>query len=154
MIVRRVSPWGPWWTTPSADLAQVRQEMESLMERLIGAAPAPDGSAAGVFPPMNVSQDGEHYYVRALIPGVDASHLDVAVVNRTLTVSGMRRPVEETGVSYHRRERPEGAFSRSVTLPAEFEGARVQARYLDGVLTLTLPKPEAAKPRRVTVQTA
>jgi HSP20 family protein len=41
-----------------------------------------------------------------------------------------------------------------VTLPAEFEGARVEARYLDGILTLTLPKPEAAKPRRVTVQTS
>jgi HSP20 family protein len=85
---------------------------------------------------------------------VDASQLDVAVVNRTLTVSGMRRSSEEEGVSYHRRERPEGAFSRSVTLPAEFEGARVEARYLDGVLTLMLPKPEAAKPRRVTMQTA
>ena len=93
-------------------------------------------------------------YLRALIPGVDASQLDVSVVNRTLTVSGMRRSADEEGVSYHRRERPEGAFSRSVTLPADFEGARVEARYLDGILTLTLPKPEAAKPRRVTVQTA
>jgi HSP20 family protein len=89
-----------------------------------------------------------------LIPGVDATQLDVAVVNRTLTVSGMRRSAQEEGVSYHRRERPEGPFSRSVTLPAEFEGARVEARYVDGVLTLTLPKPQAAKPRRVTVQTS
>ena len=52
------------------------------------------------------------------------------------------------------RPRPEGAFSRSVTLPELFDGARVDAKYVDGVLTLTLPKHEAAKPRRVTVQTS
>jgi hypothetical protein len=106
MIVRRISPWGPWWSTPSADLAQVRQEMESLMERLVGAAP--DGSAAGVFPPMNVSQDGEHYYVRALIPGVDASQLDVAVACGGLR---KRKGLATTGGSGPRG--PSAAASRS-----------------------------------------
>ena len=63
-------------------------------------------------------------------------------------------PSEEAGASYHRKERVEGAFSRSVTLPAAFDGTRVDAKYVDGILTLTLPKPETAKPRRVTVQTS
>ena len=70
-----------------------------------------------------------------------------------IAVSGTRQSPEEEGVSYHRKERAEGAFSRSVTLPAAFDGTRVEAKYVDGILTLTLPKPEAAKPRRVTVQT-
>jgi HSP20 family protein len=126
--------------------------MESLMERLTGVTT--DGSIAGVFPPMNVSEDRDHYYVRALVPGIDAARLDVSVVNQTITVSGMRQSTEEEGVSYHRKERDEGAFSRSVTLPALFDGTRVDAKYVDGILTLTLPKPEAAKPRRVTVQTS
>jgi HSP20 family protein len=152
MIVRRVSPWGPFWGAPSADLAQMRREMDSLMERLIGATE--DVSTSGVFPPMNVSQDTEHYYVRALIPGVDANQLDVSAVNRTVTVAGTRQPAEERGVSYHRKERPEGAFRRSVTLPAEFNGSRVEARYVDGVLTLILPKPEEVKARRIAVRTA
>jgi HSP20 family protein len=69
-------------------------------------------------------------------------------------VSGIRQSPEERGASYHRKERAEGAFSRSVTLPESFDGARVDAKYVDGVLTLTLPKHEAAKPRRVTVQTS
>ena len=152
MIVRQLSPWSVGWSTPTSAIAQMRRDMESLMERLTGVTA--DGSVAGVFPPMNVSEDRDHYYVRALIPGVDAAQLDVSVVHQTLTVSGTRQPAEEKGASYHRRERVEGAFSRSVTLPASFDGARVDAKYGDGVLTLTLPKPEAAKPRRVTVQTS
>lgn len=152
MIVRRVGPWGPFWSEPSAEVSQMRREMESLMERLAGTTP--EVSTAGVLPPMNVSQDGDHYYVRALVPGVDANRIEVSAVNRTVTVAGTRQPAEEKGVSYHRKERPEGAFRRSVTLPGEFDGARVTARYIDGLLTLILPKPEAAKARRIAVQTA
>jgi HSP20 family protein len=150
MIVRQLNPWSTGWNTPGNGLAQMRRDMEALMERLTGATA--DGSM--VFPPMNVSEDLDHYYVRALIPGIDASQLNVSVVHQTIAVSGTRQSPEEEGVSYHRKERPEGPFSRSVTLPASFDGARVDAKYVDGILTLTLPKPEAAKPRRVTVQTS
>src|SRR4029453_8538334 len=150
MIVRQLNPWSPGWNTPGNALAQMRRDMETLMERLTGATA--DGSV--VFPPMNVSEDLDHYYVRALIPGIDASQLNVSVVRQTIAVSGTRQSPEEEGVSYHRKERAEGPFSRSVTLPASFDGARVDAKYVDGILTLTLPKPEAAKPRRVTVQTS
>jgi HSP20 family protein len=149
MIVRQLSPWSLGRNTPTAAFEQVRREMESLMERLTGAA---DGSLAGVFPPVNVSEDRDHYYVRALVPGVDAAQFDVSVVNQTVLLSGTRQAPEEAGASYHRKERAEGQFSRSVTLPAAFDGARVGAKCVDGILTLTLPKPETAKPRRVTVQ--
>ena len=152
MIVRQVSPWGPGRNTPTDPVAQMRQDMESLMQRLTGGTT--DGSVAGVFPPMNVSEDRDHYYVRALVPGIDAAQLNVSVVHQTIAVSGTRQSPEEEGVSYHRKERAEGPFSRSVTIPAAFDGTRVEAKYVDGILTLTLPKPEAAKPRRVTVQTS
>jgi HSP20 family protein len=150
MIVRQLNPWSPSWNTPGSAFTQMRRDMETLMERLTGATA--DGSM--VFPPMNVSEDLDHYYVRALIPGIDASQLTVSVVHQTVAVSGTRQSPEEEGVSYHRKERAEGPFSRSVTLPASFDGSRVDAKYVDGILTLTLPKPEAAKPRRVTVQTS
>jgi HSP20 family protein len=152
MIVRQLNPWSSGWNTPGNALARMRRDMETLMERLTGESA--DGSVAGVFPPMNVSEDLDHYYVRALIPGIDASELNVSVVHQTIAVSGTRQSPEEEGVSYHRKERAEGPFSRSVTLPASFDRARIDAKYIDGILTLTLPKPEAAKPRRVTVQTS
>jgi len=152
MIVRQVSPWGAGWNTPTSAVAQMRRDMESLLERLTGGRQT-DGSMPGVFPPMNVSEDGDHYYVRALVPGIDAAQLNVSVVDQTIAVSGTRQSPEEEGVSYHRKERAEGPFSRSVTIPAAFDGSRVEAKCVDGILTLTLPKPEAAKPRRVAVQT-
>lgn len=153
MIVRQLSPWSPGWTTPNTAFAQMRREMESLMDRLTNASG--DSQMAGVFPPVNVAEDGDHYYVRALVPGLDPSQLEVSVVNQTVSISGTRAAAaEEGGASYHRKERSEGSFSRSVTLPAQFEGSAVEAKYVDGILTLTLPKPETAKPRRVTVQSA
>lgn len=151
MIVRQFNPWGQGWSAPPATVAQMRRDMESLMERLSGVTG--DRSMASVFPPMNVSEDRDHYYVRALVPGVDPAQLNVSVVHQTMTVSGTRESSDEHGVSYHRKERAEGAFSRSVTLPAAFDGAHVEAKFVDGILTLTLPKPEQAKPRRVTVHT-
>ena len=146
MIVRQVTPWSPSWNR----FAQMRRDMDNLMERLSGA----DESSAGVFPLTNVSEDMDRYYVRALIPGVDAAQLDVSVVHQTITVSGVRTSPDEPGASYHRKERMDGPFSRSITLPQAFDGSRVEAKYVDGVLTLELPKPDTAKPRRVTVQTA
>ena len=154
MIVRQLGPWGLGSSTPTAKVAQMRRELENLMERLVGVPADASMSMAGVFPPMNVSEDRDHYYVRALVPGVDPNNLNVSVVHQTVAVSGIRESPEEDSASYHRKERPEGAFSRSVTLPASFDGARVDAKYVDGILTLTLPKPEAAKPRRVSVQSS
>ena len=146
MISRHMGPWG------GTDVVQMRRDMERLMDRFAGAAS--ERAAAGVFPPLNVSEDADHYYVRAPIPGVDPTQLSVSVVNQTVTLSGEQQPANEPGVSYHRKERAEGPFRRSVTLPASFDGAHVQARYVDGILTLTLPKSEAAKPRRVAVQSS
>ena len=88
MIVRQVGPWNWGWNTPTAAFAQMRRDMESLVERLTGVAA--EGSVAGVFPPMNVSEDRDHYYVRALIPGMDPSQLNVSVVHQTIAVSGRR----------------------------------------------------------------
>ena len=62
-------------------------------------------------------------------------------------------PRENEHVSYHRKERLEGAFNRTVTLPVEVDPERVEARYAEGVLTLTLPKAEQAKPRQIAVRT-
>ena len=73
-------------------------------------------------------------------------------MQRTLTIAGKRAAPEEQGVSYHRKERADGDFNRSVTLPGDFDGDRIEARIVHGVLTVTLPKPERVKPRQISVK--
>jgi len=111
-------------------------------------------AGAGVFPPMNVTQDDDNFYVRAEVPGIRASELSISALRNRLSIAGRREIPEERGrVSYHRKERAEGTFSRTVTLPTEIDAQRVDARYADGILTLTLPKAEEAKPRQIVVKT-
>jgi len=107
---------------------------------------------AGVFPPVNITQDYDNYYVRAEVPGIKPKEMEISATARRLSLSGKREiPEENDRVSYHRKERAEGEFSRTITLPAEFDVTRVDARYRDGILTVTLPKTETAKPRQIVV---
>jgi len=108
---------------------------------------------SGVFPPINVTQDSESYYVRAEMPGVSAKDLEISALGRKLSISGKRQLEQENErASYHRKERAEGAFNRTLTLPAEFDAGKVSADYKAGILTITLPKADAAKPRQIVVK--
>jgi HSP20 family protein len=111
-------------------------------------------ASAGVFPPLNVTQDDENFYVRAEIPGVKANELSITAVRNRLSIAGKREIAREAErVSYHRKERAEGSFSRTLTLPTEIDADRVEANYAEGILRLRLPKAEAAKPRQISVRT-
>jgi HSP20 family protein len=112
------------------------------------------GAGAGVFPPLNITQDDDNFYLRAEIPGIKPAELSISALRNRVSISGKREiPREHERVSYHRKERPEGAFNRAVTLPTEVDAERVDARYADGILTLKLPKAEQAKPRQISVKT-
>jgi len=108
----------------------------------------------GVFPPLNVTQDSDNYYVRAELPGIKAADISVTALRNRVSIAGKREISKEAEkASYHRRERAEGEFSRTVTLPSEVAADKVEARYLDGILQLTLPKAEETKPRQIAVAT-
>jgi HSP20 family protein len=110
-------------------------------------------SSAGVFPAINVSEDSDSVYVRAELPGIKTEDLDITMERDTLTIAGERNmPSEDDSVSYHRREREWGAFRRSLSLPTRVDADNVQAQYLDGILTVTLPKAAEAKPRQIAIQ--
>ena len=151
MLVRRVWPSRPTFESSLSDFDQVRREMLRLLDASTGDG-APD-QGAGVFPPMNITQDDENFYLRAEIPGIKPAELSISALRNRVAISGKREiPREHERVSYHRKERPEGAFNRAVTLPMEVDAERVDARYADGILTLTLPKAEQAKPRQIAVR--
>jgi HSP20 family protein len=154
MLLRRVWPSRPAYENPFADFEQLRREMLRIFDAVAGSDGYEDLSA-GVFPPLNVTQDDSNFYVRAEVPGIKAADLSVSALRNRVSITGKREiPKEHDKVSYHRQERAEGEFSRSVTLPGEVAADKVEARYADGVLTLTLPKAEAAKARQIAVTSA
>lgn len=152
MIVRRVWPSRPSVDSPFGDAYQLRREMLRLLDTAAGEASADLG--AGVFPPLNVTQDYNNFYLRAEIPGIKPNELSISALRNRVSLAGKREiQREHERVSYHRKERAEGTFNRTVTLPAEVDPQGVDARYSEGVLTVTLPKAEEAKPRQITVRT-
>lgn len=153
MLARRVWPSRPTFESAFADFDQVRREMLRLLDAVAGDH-STVAAGAGVFPPLNVTQDNDHFYVRAEIPGVSARDISISALNNRLSVAGNREiPREHERASYHRKERAEGSFSRTVALPIEIDAERIEARYADGILTIKLPKAEAAKPRQISVRT-
>ena len=123
------------------------RRLQEGMDRLAGAfAPAPAG-----FPAVNLHAGRDGIAVVAELPGVEAGDLEVHAHQDTLTIAGTRRPAAERAEAYHRRERRSGAFSRTVQLPFRVDPDRVEARLEDGVLRLSLQRPEEDKPRRIAI---
>lgn len=152
MLLRRVWPSRPTFDSQFGDFDQLRREMLRLLETADGNTSSDVG--AGVFPPMNITQDDDNFYVRAEVPGIKPDELSLSAVRNRVSLAGKREIQREPErVSYHRKERSEGSFNRTVTLPTEVDTERVDARYADGILTLTLPKAEETKPRQITVRT-
>jgi HSP20 family protein len=152
MIVRRMAPSEGAWLRNSGELNELRRQMQSLVGGMEAAFLSSSG--AGVFPAVNVTQDENNLYVRAELPGMKANELQVTAVKNRLSLSGTRQILsEDETVSYHRRERAGGYFSRSVVLPLDFQADKVAADYVDGILTVTLPRTPEAKPKQIQVKT-
>jgi len=135
---------------PFGELERMRQQMNRLVSELSGdvfrARPA------GVFPLVNLTEDREHYYVRAELPGIQANELDIQADGKSLSLSGKREiDPEQNGVKYHRREREGGKFSRVLSLPGEINPAKIEAKLSDGILKIVIPKAESVKPRKITI---
>ena len=152
MIVRRLGRWPAWSPrSPFEELERMRRELDRLFEDTTrGFLREP---AAGVFPMVNVTEDSENYYVRAELPGIKPDELDISVTGNSISISGVRKISAQTeDVKYHRREREAGEFSRIISLPGQVEPSNVEAQCNYGVLTMILPKPEAAKPKQIEVR--
>jgi len=132
-------------------LNRLREEIDRLFEPLTALVPTPPSSPAG-FPPVNLWEDDTNLYVEAELPGFQRENLDIFVRERELTLSGSRPAPEPNKCAWHLSERAHGKFRRTLTLPTLVDGDRVEARYENGVLLLTLPKPDRMRPRRIRVQ--
>jgi len=104
-------------------------------------------------PAVDIYETENELVLKADLPDVDLKDIDVRVENQTLTISGERKfEKQDTTKGYHRIERNYGTFVRSFSLPNTFDTEHVGAEFKNGVLSVTLPKKEAAKPRQVKVE--
>src|SRR4051794_20518732 len=130
-----------FYGTPFRDIRRLQEEME----RLTRSAIAPQG-----FPAINVYAHQDGIVITAELPGVNEGDLDISVHRDTATLRGERQDqIEAQG--YHRRERRGGPFGRTFSLPFQVDPERVEAKLSNGILTLTLHRPEHDKPKRIRV---
>jgi HSP20 family protein len=104
------------------------------------------------YPPVELVDKGDSIVITAELPGVSKDEVDLTVLGDTLTIAGEKKLPAEEGVNYIRHERPHGRFRRLVDLPYSVDQEKISASYKDGILTITLPKAEEAKPRQITVE--
>ena len=111
------------------------------------------GTAPRAYPLVNLSEDHDNVYIEALAPGVDPKTLDITVQQDTVRIAGEKQPISEDLKleAFHRNERGAGKFVRTLTLKTAVDTQKVAADYRNGLLLITLPKAEAAKPKQITV---
>jgi HSP20 family protein len=138
---------------PLRGSVSLREAMDRLFEdsfvRPFSRWPLLEGDGRSLA--LDLSETAENFVVEASLPGFDADDVDISIVGNSLTIKGEKKQEEEQEEKgkYHLRERRYGAFQRTITLPADVDADAADAIFENGELRLTLPKTEAAKPRRI-----
>ena len=138
---------------PVRELNTIQGEINRLFNSFFDT-PVSAGEGAGRrwLPAMDLVEAGDHYVLRADLPGLGEDDVKIEVEDNVLTVSGERKAEhEQRGEGYHRLERSYGSFSRALTLPEGVDPESVHATFNRGVLEVRIPKPEQRKPRRVSI---
>ena len=144
------SLWGGFDTTFFDEFRRLEGEMDQLFGR--GSLPAGiRATRRGTFPPINVGATPERVDVYLFAAGLDPKSLDISIQQNLLAVSGDRKVPVDEAADYYRQERFDGEFRRVITLPDDVDPDRVDAKYRDGVLQITVQRREAARPRQITV---
>jgi len=133
-------------------LTDLRDEIDRLFESPLTELARTSRLLSGWTPALDVYEDTENVIVRAELPGMRREDIDVSLHNDMLSISGERKHEEKhEGSEVYRAERFFGRFQRAVTLPTPVATDKVKAQYVDGILTVTLPKSEESKPKRIDV---
>jgi HSP20 family protein len=146
MKEKKLTLWEPF-----RELVTMRDDMDRLFDTFFGRQP----QAMDEFwrPAIDIEENNGNLMVRAEIPGMNKDDIKVSVKEDLLKISGERKHENETKEkTFHRIERSYGKFERIIRLPSEVDADKVKASYKDGVLNVTLPKPESMKPKRIDVE--
>lgn len=144
MMTREFSPFGGTWD-PWREFERLQGEFNRLFADVREDLPTD-------YPRVNVWSHENGATVTALVPGVDAEALDIAVLGESVTIRGkVKEEPLAKGTTYHRRERPHGDFSRTVTLPFRIDANGVSASYKNGVIEVDLPRSPEERPKRISI---
>lgn len=144
-----IIPWRPM----GRELSSLHQEMDRLWDRFMGETPLVRRITGEWWPTVDVSETKDNFLIKAELPGMDASDVNVSVSGNVLTIKGEKRKEEEEKDEHHyRAERYYGSFQRSFQLPASMQAEKVEATFDKGVLRVILPKVEEAKKKEVTIK--
>jgi HSP20 family protein len=131
---------------PFSEMLRLRHEMN----RLFSGAAYPFEPA---YPPVNVWMNEKGAVIKAELPGIDVTKMDISVLEDTVTISGTRgAELLKAEESYHRKERNGNKFSRTLHLPFKIDDESIEARYERGILNIALPREEAEKPKKITIK--
>jgi len=135
-----------YWGDPITMLNELRKrQLQSMRE-------AEGHEFAGVYPAVNIYDDGDAFMVRAELPGIDKAKLDITTKGNRLSIRGERSCSQlAADVAFHRRERDMGTFHRVVSLPEHVDASKTTATYKNGILEIVCPRTEAAKAHRVEI---
>ena len=152
MITRRFFDWPAFgWRSHFDELDRMRRQLDRIMGDTNTSTLR--GPGRGVFPLVNLTEDKNNYYIRAELPGIKGDDLEINATDNNISINGERKLPEENGSArFHRRERDFGRFSRAITLPGKVNNDKISANMKDGMLTITIPKAESAKPRQIQIQ--
>ena len=125
--------------------------IQRKMNRLFNTAMVQE---SGVYPAINLWSNSDKVLVTAEIPGYDLKEIQLSIMNNELNITGKRKPEEvKQGNQFHRQERTTGSFQRNISLPFTVESNKIEAHYLNGILSVTLPRAEADKPKKINIKT-
>lgn len=136
---------------PFREMMQMRRSVDRMMDQAMDGSGWDEPMRWAL--PVDVAENNDAYIVKASLPGVNPDDINITYDNHVLTLSTeMQAEEEKKEERYLLRERRYGSFSRSITLPNVVDPGKIEAQYEAGVLTLTLPKAEEVKPRRIPIQ--
>lgn len=151
MALIRWTPRRDLWD-PFANLADIQQELNRLFDTSPGRG-ATRGFDGVFAPAIDVVEEKDKYVVKADLPGLAKDDVSVTLEDNRLTIKGEKKQeTEDKGAQVYYRERVYGTFSRLIELPASVDAGKIDARFADGVLQVTLPKSESAKPKQIEVK--
>lgn len=146
----RVVRWDPF-----RDMVAMRSQMDQIMDEWLRASNAAENgeNSQAMRLAVDVSETESDFIVKASIPGANPDDLDISFSDNTLTIRGESRDEHvEENERFHLRERRFGQFMRTITLPLAVDADQIDAQHENGVLTLTLPKAEETKPRKISIR--